>query len=50
MTWWLTPARLCFPEKFVAPSERQFQVGMSVPSITKDPGVFNADSMVSSEV
>lgn len=45
MTWWLTPVRLCFPEKFVALSEHQFQVGMSVPSITEDPGVISADSM-----
>lgn len=38
MTWWLKPARLCLPEKFVLPSERQFQVGIRVPSITKEPG------------
>ena len=38
ITWWLKPARLCLPEKFVLPSERQFHVGIRVPSMTKDPG------------
>ena len=38
MTWWLKPVRLCLPEKFVFPSERQFQVGTRVPSTTKEPG------------
>ena len=27
MIWWLNPARLCLPEKFVFPSERQFLHG-----------------------
>lgn len=40
MTWWFTPARLCFFEKFVAPSERQFQGGIRVPSTAKEPGAF----------
>lgn len=38
MTWWLKPAFICLLEKFVVPDERQFQVGIRVPSSIKDPG------------
>lgn len=43
-TWWLNPARLCFPEKFVIPHERQFLMGTSVSSITSEPGIASAFS------
>lgn len=46
MTWWLRPACLCLPEKLVLPSERHFQTGMSVPSMTSDPGGLSALSRV----
>ncbi len=42
--WWLNPARLCFPEKFVLPHERQFLMGTSVSSITSEPGIASAFS------
>lgn len=38
------PGTFVFFEKFVALSERQFQVGMSVLSMAKDSDAFSADS------
>ncbi len=42
ITWWLKPVRLCLPENSVCPGEAQFQVGMSVPSTTREPGAHSA--------
>ena len=44
MTWWLKPARLCLPEKFILLSQRQFQAGINVPSTTSEPGTSSACS------
>ena len=42
MIWWLKPAHLCLHEKFIIPSDCQFQVGSIVPSTTSEGGISRA--------